>query len=539
MLNFAWSKFQHLSPKMTAVSSKDFVWAKDGLRKIDQGHAKGNRKALLVQSKVQSFLEILGMSNHRNNGGFILKRFVVLIVLAIGLIWAKLEPNVENLWIEADGRLKKELEYTKKSLGEGYGSTNELLIQTPNEEGTNILTVEALKRHLDILMKVTNVSVDLFDQTWKLTDICYTLVPTFNNPNLGRLMPCVIISALDCFWEGAKPLEPQVQPVLPSGTPLPKWKNLTIPSLIQAVRTEIPQDYEKFMWLLKEAGINSGYMTKPCLDPHDSECPKTAPNYKTKKKPDIGVELTGGCQGFATKYMDWPEELIVGRTVKNGSRIIRAEAYQSIVMLMGSQQLYTRWHGETKVNHMSDGDPAWTNDTASQVLEAWKSEFTKVINSADQSQEDSTVLAFSSTSLNGLLKDFSQISYLYVGIAYVLMLLYACVTHGALGFGGVVLVTVAVVSGLGCCSIFQIKFSDASKQILPFIALSLGVNDIFLLSHTYSSAKDNDQDPAVYLLASTGVSVFLTSFNNMFAFFMVAPIPIPALRSLSLQVCAD
>ena len=67
-------------------------------------------------------------------------------------------------FILVDGRLEKELEYTKKALGEGYGSTNELLIQTPNEEGTNILTVQALKRHLDILMKVTNVSVDLFDQ---------------------------------------------------------------------------------------------------------------------------------------------------------------------------------------------------------------------------------------------------------------------------------------------------------------------------------------------------------------------------------------
>jgi len=66
--------------------------------------------------------------------------------------------------ILVDGRLEKELEYTKKALGEGYGGTNELLIQTPNEEGTNILTVQALKRHLDILMKVTNVSVDLFDQ---------------------------------------------------------------------------------------------------------------------------------------------------------------------------------------------------------------------------------------------------------------------------------------------------------------------------------------------------------------------------------------
>ena len=47
------------------------------------------------------------------------------------------------------------------------------------------------------------------------------------------------------------------------------------------------------------------------------------------------------------------------------------------------------------------------------------------------------------------------------------------------------------------------------------------------------------QEPVAFCLASTGVSVFLTSFNNMFAFFMAALIPIPALRSFSLQVCAD
>ena len=55
-----------------------------------------------MQSKVQAFLEILGMSTHRHNGGFILKRFVVLIALAIGLIGAKLETNVENLWIQGE-----------------------------------------------------------------------------------------------------------------------------------------------------------------------------------------------------------------------------------------------------------------------------------------------------------------------------------------------------------------------------------------------------------------------------------------------------
>jgi len=137
-----------------------------------------------------------------------------------------------------------------------------------------------------------------------------------------------MITPLDCFWEGAKPLGPQDKLVLPGGnstkTPTLKWKNLTIASLIQAVR-KIPhgQDYEKFMWMLKKAGIDSGYMMKPCLDPYDPECPKTAPNYKTMKTPDIGVELTGGCKGLATKYMDWPEELIVGGTVKNSTGVLR------------------------------------------------------------------------------------------------------------------------------------------------------------------------------------------------------------------------
>lgn len=39
--------------------------------------------------------------------------------------------------------------------------------------------------------------------------------------------------------------------------------------------------------------------------------------------------MTGGCQGFATKYLDWPEELIVGETIKNRSGIIRRFAFLS------------------------------------------------------------------------------------------------------------------------------------------------------------------------------------------------------------------
>ena len=52
-----------------------------------------------------------------------------------------------------------------------------------------------------------------------------------------------------------------------------------------------------------------------------------------------------------------------------------AEALQSIVLLMGKQQMYNHWHGAAKVQHL---EQQWSEDEASQVLEAWKREFTKV-----------------------------------------------------------------------------------------------------------------------------------------------------------------
>lgn len=65
-----------------------------------QGHAKGNRTALLVRSVLQSFLKRLGRFTQRHCGKVILFGFLFLIVSAIGLIKAQLETNAENLWIE-------------------------------------------------------------------------------------------------------------------------------------------------------------------------------------------------------------------------------------------------------------------------------------------------------------------------------------------------------------------------------------------------------------------------------------------------------
>lgn len=79
-------------------------------------------------------------------------------------------------------------------------------------------------------------------------------------------------------------------------------------------------------------------------------------------------------------------------------------------------------------------------------------------------------------------------------------------------------------------------------QIIPFLALGLGVDDMFLFTHAYAESPCDNRDseacegqtPAV--LRTTGLSVLLTSLCNVCAFFAAALIPIPALRVFCLQV---
>ncbi|KFQ72546.1 Protein patched 1, partial [Phaethon lepturus] len=128
-------------------------------------------------------------------------------------------------------------------------------------------------------------------------------------------------------------------------------------------------------------------------------------------------------------------------------------------------------------------------------------------------------------------------------------LAYACLTmlrwdcaksQGAVGLAGVFLVALSVAAGLGLCSLIGISFNAATTQVLPFLALGVGVDDIFLLVHAFSETGQNKripfEDRTGECLKRTGASVALTSISNVTAFFMAALIPIPALRAFSLQV---
>ncbi|XP_053752088.1 protein patched homolog 2 isoform X8 [Panthera pardus] len=503
----------------------------------------GSLKApLWLRAYFQGLLFSLGCGIQRHCGKVLFLGLLAFGALALGLRVAIIETDLEQLWVEVGSRVSQELHYTKEKLGEEAAYTSQMLIQTPHQEGENILTPEALGLHLQAALAASKVQVSLYGKSWDLNKICYKSgIPLIENGMIERmiekLFPCVILTPLDCFWEGAKL---QGGSAYLPGRPDIQWTNLDPEQLLKELGPFA--SLEGFRELLDKAQVGQAYVGRPCLHPDDLHCPPTAPNHHSKQAPNVAQELNGGCHGFSHKFMHWQEELLLGGMARDAQgQLLRAEALQSTFLLMSPRQLYEHFRGDYQTH-----DIGWSEEQAGTVLRAWQRRFVQLAQEALPQNSSQQIHAFSSTTLDDILHAFSEVSAARVVGGYLLMLAYACVTmlrwdcaqsQGAVGLAGVLLVALAVASGLGLCALLGIAFNAATTQVLPFLALGIGVDDIFLLAHAFTEAPPGTplQEHTGECLRRTGTSVALTSINHMVAFFMAALVPIPALRAFSLQ----
>ncbi|XP_023390836.1 protein patched homolog 2 isoform X3 [Pteropus vampyrus] len=503
----------------------------------------GSLKApLWLRAYFQGLLFSLGCGIQRHCGKVFFLGLLAFGALALGLRVAIIETDLEQLWVEVGSQVSQELHYTKEKLGEEAAYTSQMLIQTPRQEGENILTPEALDLHLQAALTASKVQVSLYGKSWDLNKICYKSgVPLIENGMIERmiekLFPCVILTPLDCFWEGAKL---QGGSAYLPGRPDIQWTNLDPEQLLEELGPFT--SLEGFRELLDKAQVGQAYVGRPCLNPDDLHCPPSAPNHHSRQAPDVARELSGGCHGFSHKFMHWQEELLLGGMARDPQgQLLRAEALQSTFLLMSPRQLYEHFRGDYQTH-----DIGWSEEQAGTVLQAWQRRFVQLAQEALPENASQQIHAFSSTTLDDILHAFSEVSAARVVGGYLLMLTYACVTmlrwdcaqsQGTVGLAGVLLVALAVASGLGLCALLGIAFNAATTQVLPFLTLGIGVDDIFLLAHAFTEAPPGTplQERMGECLQRTGTSVTLTSINNMVAFFMAALVPIPALRAFSLQ----
>jgi hypothetical protein len=68
------------------------------------------------------------------------------------------------LCLSVGGRVSRELNYTRQKIGEEAMFNPQLMIQTPKEEGANVLTTEALLQHLDSALQASRVHVYMYNR---------------------------------------------------------------------------------------------------------------------------------------------------------------------------------------------------------------------------------------------------------------------------------------------------------------------------------------------------------------------------------------
>lgn len=71
---------------------------------------------------------------------------LILLSLCVNFCVFKLES----------GRVEQELNFIKKTLGEGISTTNQILLQTPFDKNVNILNTKSLLMHLELMQLATS-----------------------------------------------------------------------------------------------------------------------------------------------------------------------------------------------------------------------------------------------------------------------------------------------------------------------------------------------------------------------------------------------
>ncbi|XP_065657451.1 protein patched homolog 2 isoform X4 [Hydra vulgaris] len=492
-------------------------------------------------------------------GCFIQQHYIGVFILAVSVLCMFLfglkdmtqEHDIQKMWIETGGRLQEELAYTEDFWGKyGYGSELQVIIQVKNEKLTNLLHPDALLEHLEILKKVKNMRINKYYSDWSLEDFCFKYdVPFIVSRDIymqiKKLIPCVIMTPLDCFWEGSL--------IASTDTKYDEfsWTKDSPIEYLNYIKdlTFLQDDFNQSVKFMKKAGIHNGYLGKPCLNQNNQKCLK----HQKRKEENLGLHLSKGCYGIAENYMHWPKEMIVsGLTTDSVGH--RADALQSVIQIFDAPTFYKsaldnqHYNDELKMKLRSI-EGGFTLEAAEHILRDWKIEYTKLINSElVKSSMKYSFLAFSTSSFTELVDEMTSLNKKNLIIAGSIVAAYAFVSlkrwtkgvysYGSVGLVGVILGCLSVASGLGLSSIAKMKLTAVSAQVLPFLTIGFGMDNMFLLVRTYIFVCDagiEDKRIIGMCLGECGLSITINSVAIICGLLSTSVIQITTLQTFVYQ----
>lgn len=137
-------------------------------------------------------------------------------------------------------------------------------------------------------------------------------------------------------------------------------------------------------------------------------------------------------------------------------------------------------------------------------------------------------------------------------ISYIVMFVYITIALGkiqniqtffvgskiTLAVGGIVIVLISVLCSLGVFGYLGVATTMLTVEVIPFLVLAVGVDNIFILVHTYNRLNKNEYatigDGIGEALGRVGPSILLTASSECFCFLIGALSDMPAVRTFAL-----
>jgi Niemann-Pick C1 protein len=156
---------------------------------------------------------------------------------------------------------------------------------------------------------------------------------------------------------------------------------------------------------------------------------------------------------------------------------------------------------------------------------------------------------------DNIAEEGSQNAYIIV-ISYFMMFFYVSVAIGffpsflynkfLLGIAGIFVVITSLISAIGITFYALVPLSMISAEVVPFLILAIGVDNMFLISRAERSVPASVTQVELrvaYAMKEIGPSIFTAAFCEALAFFIGMLTDVPALWSFclvaGLSVVAD
>ncbi|KAI0465065.1 hypothetical protein LJB42_000283 [Komagataella kurtzmanii] len=198
------------------------------------------------------------------------------------------------------------------------------------------------------------------------------------------------------------------------------------------------------------------------------------------------------------------------------------------------------------------------NSTQFQNSLAWEKVLeSHLLDLKEESAQKGLKLSFSTeSSLQKELNKSTNTDINIIVISYLLMFLYAAIALGSnaitrewnltslvhtrftLGLSGIIIVLLSVSSSAGFWSIFGLKSTLIIAEVIPFLVLAIGVDNIFLISHELNTVNMNYSTESIPLRVSKamgkiGPSILLSSSAQVFCFALATVVSMPAVRNFA------